>query len=94
MKNLKQEDKEKQQMLNRLHRIEGQMRGVARMVEEERECREILQQLTSIRSAINGAITAYLEDYARQCILNSSEKNPLEQERKLSELIFMVIKAS
>lgn len=83
----------KQQMVNRLHRIEGQVRGVAGMVEKDRNCREILQQLTSIRSAMNGAITAYLQEYARQCVLSSSGKNPQQQEQILSELITMLSKA-
>ena len=42
-----------EEVLKRLRRIEGQVRGVARMVEDGRDCREVLQQLSAIRSAAN-----------------------------------------
>jgi CsoR family transcriptional regulator, copper-sensing transcriptional repressor len=44
----------KKQLLSRLRRIEGQVRGVQGMIDEERDCQEILQQLSAIRSAVQG----------------------------------------
>ena len=59
-----QNEKTKQQLMSRLRRIEGQVRGVQNMLNEERECREILQQLAAIRSAVQSTSSAFLEQYA------------------------------
>jgi CsoR family transcriptional regulator, copper-sensing transcriptional repressor len=59
------EDKTK--VLNRLRRLEGQVRGLQRMIEEERDCREILTLLAGIRSALDGAADIILEAYLKEC---------------------------
>jgi DNA-binding FrmR family transcriptional regulator len=56
------------EMLSRLRRIEGQARGVQRMISEDRDCLEILNQLASLRSAAYGASVALAQQYAVQCI--------------------------
>lgn len=53
---------------NRLRRIEGQVRGVQRMLDEERDCREIVQQLAAIRSAVHQAGLEVMHVYANQCL--------------------------
>ena len=55
-----QDPNAKQGLIRRLRRIEGQLRGVQTMVDEERDCQEILQQLSAIRSAVQGASLAFL----------------------------------
>jgi DNA-binding FrmR family transcriptional regulator len=57
----------RQEMLSRLRRIEGQARGVQRMVEEGRDCAEIIHQLASIRAATHGASVFLLKHYAKEC---------------------------
>ena len=57
----------------RLRRIEGQVRGIQRMLDDERDCREIVQQLTAIRSAVQKVSLEVLRVYAKQC-LNESNK--------------------
>jgi DNA-binding FrmR family transcriptional regulator len=69
----------KEKLLSRLHRIEGQMRGVETMINEERDCREILQQFSSIRSAVQGANLAFFEEYAAECLLHNNDQNIREQ---------------
>lgn len=59
-------------MLSRLRRIEGQARGVQRMVVEDRDCLEILNQLASLRSAAYGASVLLAEHYAVQCVRDDS----------------------
>jgi CsoR family transcriptional regulator, copper-sensing transcriptional repressor len=60
-----------EEVLKRLRRIEGQVRGVARMVEDGRDCREVLQQLTAIRSATNQVSRLMARSYACQCLSDS-----------------------
>ena len=54
-------------ILNRLRRIEGQVRGLQRMIEEGRDCHEILTQLAGVRSALDAAGAQILEVYASGC---------------------------
>jgi len=58
----------KADLLRRVRRIEGQARGVARMIEEDRDCREVLQQLAAIRSAAHQATVALVRAYATECV--------------------------
>ena len=53
----------------RLRRIEGQVRGVQKMVEEERGCSDILQQMAAIRSAVHQASLVLARAYAARCLL-------------------------
>lgn len=53
----------------RLKRIEGQVRGVQRMLDEDRECTEILQQMTAIRSAMHQASLVLARSYAARCLV-------------------------
>ena len=55
-------------MLARMRRIEGQARGVQRMITEERDCLEILNQLASLRSAAYNASVELTEQYAIKCV--------------------------
>lgn len=60
-------------LINRLKRIEGQVRGLQRMVEDERDCRDILTQLSSIRSALDASSDVILETYLEKCAQNYRE---------------------
>lgn len=63
----------KEKLSQRLSRIEGQVRGVQTMLTEERECREIMQQLAAIHSAVQGASRVFLQDYATSCLAELDE---------------------
>lgn len=84
----------KENLINRLKRIEGQVRGVQSMLAEDRQCREILQQLTAIRSAVLGVSTLLLENYMSDCILNLDEKNTQERQALLDDMLQMIHKAA
>ncbi|MEZ4629265.1 MAG: metal-sensitive transcriptional regulator [Deinococcales bacterium] len=58
---------EKAKILNRLKRLEGQVRGLQRMIEDERECRDILTLLSGVRSALDATADAILENYLENC---------------------------
>lgn len=66
----------KADLLRRVRRIEGQARGVAKMIEEDRDCNEILQQLAAVRSAAHQATVALVRDYAAECVV--SDGSPQE----------------
>jgi DNA-binding FrmR family transcriptional regulator len=61
----------KTDLLKRVRRLEGQARGVAKMIEEDRDCSEILQQLAAVRSAAHQATVALVRNYATQCIVSN-----------------------
>lgn len=66
----------KSELLKRVHRIEGQVRGVARMIEEDRDCSEILQQLSAIRAAAHQAAVELVREYAAACV--ATDRSPAE----------------
>ena len=58
----------KADLLRRVRRIEGQARGVAKMIEEDRDCSEVLQQLAAVRSAAHQATVVLVRAYATECV--------------------------
>ena len=90
----------KQKLIQRLRRIEGQVRGVQSMLEEERDCREIMQQLTAIHSAVQSTSRAFFQDYAAVCLEEMDEKEvgagmknvQVKREKILQEMITLLDK--
>lgn len=82
----------KQDLNRRLARIEGQVRGVQKMVDEDRDCREIVQQLAAIRSAVYGASQALVRDVAGQCLANMDRVDPAAREALMADLIDLLAK--
>ncbi len=62
----------KNNMLLRLKRIEGQIRGIQKMIEEDRECGEIAQQLQAVRSAIHATNQNLIQHYLDECLLDAN----------------------
>ena len=62
----------KPKLLNRLHRIEGQVRGVARMVEEDRYCIDVLTQISAIQAALDKVALGLLDDHAHHCVIGGA----------------------
>ena len=75
----------KEQLAARLSRVEGQVRGVARMVEEDRYCVDILTQINAIRAALDKVALGLLDDHARHCLAgrHGGPTDPDEQVREL-----------
>ncbi len=78
-------------MLARLRRIEGQTRGVQRMVEEGRDCAEIIHQLASIRAATHGASVFLLKHYAKECSTVAGKDG---SDKPIEELIELMLNAA
>jgi DNA-binding FrmR family transcriptional regulator len=71
----------------RLRRIEGQVRGVQRMVEQDEYCLDVLTQLSAIIAATRQTGLLVLEDHVRGCVLGSQGSSEIDQEELLTELI-------
>ena len=78
--------KDKAKILTRLRRMEGQVRGVQRMVEEDQYCVDILTQLSAIIAASRQAGLLILDDHIRGCILGTCGHGHEDQEEMLAEL--------
>ncbi len=77
--------KDKELLQNRLRRIEGQVRGVQRMVDEEAYCVDVLTQIASVVSALEKVGTILLKDHVEHCVRESIEKGEGADE-KIEEL--------
>jgi DNA-binding FrmR family transcriptional regulator len=85
----------KPRLLNRLSRVAGQVRGVARMIEEDRACIEVLTQLHALRAALGRVETEMLKDHLGRCIEAAIVgDDPAEQRQKAAELIELVERSS
>lgn len=80
----------KDKLLIRLKRIEGQVRGVHKMIEEDRYCVDILIQLAAIRAAINKVGLSVLESHTRGCVANALRQN--QGEKQIEELMDVLMK--
>jgi len=74
---------EREDLLNRLKKIEGQVKGIQRMIEEEKCCTEVMIQISAIRSAINKVGGMMIESYVSDCmqkgIMASIEKGEIDE---------------
>ena len=70
---------DRSQLLRRLSRIEGQVRGIARMIEREEYCVDILQQTSALRAAVDAVSLLVLEDHVQGCIRTAAERGDAQQ---------------
>ncbi len=75
----------KEQLLKRLARVEGQVRGVTRMVEEERYCIDVLTQIQAAEAALDKIALGLLDDHARNCM--SGRVSASERDDQVDELM-------
>jgi DNA-binding FrmR family transcriptional regulator len=80
--------KDKAQLLRRLARIEGQVRGIARMIEREEYCVDILQQTSALRAAVDSLAILVLEDHVTGCVRTAAENG--DAERYVDEVVDVV----
>ncbi|MGD9572552.1 MAG: metal-sensitive transcriptional regulator [Thermoleophilia bacterium] len=71
-------------VLKRLRRIEGQVRGIAGMVEDDRYCIDVLQQISAAQAALDKVALALVDEHTRHCVLGAS---PEDQEERRAELM-------
>ena len=70
------EEEARKNILLRLRRIEGQVRGIQRMIEAEADCGEVLNQVAAVKSAINQVGILIFENHARDCLLSVTRNDP------------------
>lgn len=84
-----------QDLVKRLRRIEGQVRGVQTMITEQRDCHEIFQQLTAIQSAMRSVSLHLLESSTSTCFQDLSDTENLhDRELLLKDILTLIKKAS
>jgi CsoR family transcriptional regulator, copper-sensing transcriptional repressor len=69
---------QRESVLKRLARIEGHVRAVKRMVEEDRPCPEVLVQIAAVRSALNGVGRVILEDHMQGCLVHAAQEGDFD----------------
>jgi len=77
----------KDQLASRLSRIEGQVRGIQRMVDEDRYCIDILTQISAIQAALDKVALGLLDDHAHKCVIGAEDS---QQADKTDELMAVV----
>jgi DNA-binding FrmR family transcriptional regulator len=70
-------------LLRRMARIEGQVRGVSRMIDEERYCIDVLQQISAVRAALDKVALALVADHVKHCVLGAEPDNRDEMAAEL-----------
>lgn len=84
----------KESCLKRLSRIEGQVRGLSRMIGDDRYCIDIITQIAAVRAALRRAEEEILQDHVAHCVENAiASGNRAEQRRKIVELMNVITRA-
>ena len=78
-------NKSKDDYLKRLRRIEGQARGLQRMVEEEQYCIDILTQVSAMTKALHAVSLGLLEEHMSHCVVQAARSSDDEAEQKITE---------
>jgi CsoR family transcriptional regulator, copper-sensing transcriptional repressor len=82
---------DKESTIKRLNKIEGQVRGIRKMIDDERYCIDVLQQMQAIKSALSKVEDAILKDHASTCVASAiSSGDSAEQTRKFNELVDLI----
>ena len=81
----------KSKYITRLKRSEGQLRGIQKMIEEERDCMDIITQLSAVRSSVDRVMELLITENLMECI-NNPIKNPDEQKEKMEKAIRYLVK--
>ncbi|WP_339913085.1 metal-sensitive transcriptional regulator [uncultured Brevundimonas sp.] len=85
----------KPKVINRLNRIEGQVRGIGRMVEDDRYCVDVLTQIQAVRAALLRVESEVLKDHLDHCVMGAmTGEDPVDRKAKAAELIDLLGRAS
>lgn len=80
------------EILNRLKRIEGQVRGSIRLIEEQDECKSVVTQLSAIRSAVDRAIALIVSKNLEQCLINDLQEGR-ETSQAVNDAVELLVKS-
>ena len=76
---------DRDELLRRLRRIEGQVRGIAKMVEDDRYCIDVLTQVSAVTSALHGVAVGLLDDHLRHCVTDAIAAESADADDKVRE---------
>jgi len=85
--------KNKPELLKRLARVEGQVRGIARMIEDDRYCIDVLTQVSAVRKAVDAVALELVDDHVRHCIADSSGSERVARTDELMAAVGRLVKA-
>jgi DNA-binding FrmR family transcriptional regulator len=78
------------ELQRRLRRIEGQIRGLQRMIDEDRYCIDVLTQISSATRALQGVATSMLDDHVRHCVRDAIGEGPDAADEKVDEALAVI----
>lgn len=73
------------ELVRRLHRVEGQVRGIAQMVEDDRYCIDVLTQIAAATRALQSVAVGMLDDHLRHCVVDAAARGGDEADERISE---------
>lgn len=82
-----------QKTINRLKRIEGQIKGIIRMMEEDKECKDVITQLSASRSAIDRTIGVVVSENLIECIRMVEDDDEMSEEDLVKEAVDLLVKS-
>ena len=85
-------DHQRERMQSRLNRIEGQVRGISRMLDDQRPCKEVLQQLASVQAALRGVTKDVLRNYLERCATDAIRSGETDIYDELMDAIYKFAK--
>jgi DNA-binding FrmR family transcriptional regulator len=80
---------DKKSYMNRLSRVEGQIRGISKMIEEDRECTDVVTQLSAVKAGIDKTITLMVTENLMHCV---SQENAEDQQEKVKAALNLIFK--
>lgn len=83
-------DGRRDELQSRLRRIEGQVRGLQRMLDEDRYCIDVLTQISSATRALQGVATTMLDDHVRHCVRDAIAAGPETADEKVEEALDVI----
>ena len=81
------------QMKNRVKRIEGQLRGILKMMEENKDCKEVITQLSATRTAIDRTIGVIVSSNLVECVQKANEQGEKSMEELVQEAVKLLVKS-
>lgn len=80
------------QIKNRIKRMEGQLRGILKMMEEEKDCKDVITQLSAVRSAVDRTVGVVVSTNLVECVLEA-EKNNEATDEVIQEAVNLLVKS-
>jgi len=81
------------QIKNRVKRIEGQLRGILKMMEDQKDCKEVITQLSAVRSAVDRTVGVIVSSNLVECVLEAQENGEKNTDELIKEAVNLLVKS-